>query len=37
MVEMKKSTPIIPLPANFDGKDRLVFGNIDFIYNWHKE
>jgi len=26
-----------PLPEGMEGKDKMVFGNIHQIYDWHKE
>lgn len=26
-----------PLPGDLEGKDKIVFGNIHQIYDWHKE
>lgn len=38
MVQMKDPDCEIPIPDNLrDGKDKLVFGNIEVIYDWHKK
>jgi len=30
--------PEIPMPEGLkDGKDRMIFGNIEAIYEWHRE
>lgn len=35
---MKDPDCEIPIPEDLkDGKDKLVFGNIEFIYDWHKK
>lgn len=35
---MKDSECEIPMPEDLrDGKDKMVFGNIEAIYDWHKE
>ena len=26
-----------PIPPDMEGKDKIVFGNIHQIYEWHKE
>jgi triple functional domain protein len=39
MKETKEAEdPEIPMPeALRDGKDRMIFGNIEAIYEWHRE
>jgi len=27
----------VPMPAGMEGKDKIVFGNIHQIYDWHRE
>lgn len=35
---MKDPECDIPMPEDLrDGKDKMVFGNIETIYEWHKE
>jgi len=29
--------PESQMPAGMEGKDKIVFGNIHQIYDWHKE
>ncbi len=34
----EKEDPEIPMPEDLrDGKDRMIFGNIEAIYDWHRE
>lgn len=39
MRESKEATePEIPMPENLrDGKDRMIFGNLENILNWHRD
>ena len=39
MRESKEATePGIPMPENLrDGKDRMIFGNLENILNWHRD
>lgn len=35
-MELIKSNEI-PMPDDMQGKDKIVFGNIHQIYDWHRE
>ena len=38
--QLSDAVTIPPLPAPDDlreGKDKIIFGNVEAIYNWHKE
>ena len=31
-------SPEIPMPEDLrEGKDRMIFGNLEMIYEWHKK
>ena len=33
-----EETPDIPMPEDLkQGKDRMIFGNLEMIYEWHRE
>ena len=34
----EEETPDIPMPEDLkQGKDRMIFGNLEMIYEWHRE
>lgn len=37
-MDAMKKNDVVPMPQDMeDGKDKIVFGNILQIYEWHKE
>ena len=38
ITEMRSSDPEFKLPEDLrDGRDKIIFGNIEAIYEWHRE
>ena len=34
----EEENPEIPMPEDLkQGKDRMIFGNLEMIYEWHRE
>ena len=35
---LSDAVSLLPVPDDLrDGKDKIIFGNVEAIYNWHKE